>query len=107
MTLAGMIILEDMIDTTQDLFSLDSVNPFLQMTMEQLSFRNVLLQGNQIFVKKFNTSIKLIPGSSATHMPASIYNYMKDNFFVDLCVSPAEDNNRISETSLAVPLKNC
>ena len=107
MTLAGMIVLEDMVDTTQDLFAMETVNPFLQMDLEQLSFRNVLLQGNQIFVKKFNTSIKLIPGSSATHMPSSIYTYMKENFFVDLCVSPNEDNNKISETSLAVPLPNC
>ena len=43
MTLAGMIILEDMVDTTQDLFAMDTVNPFLQMDLEQLSFRNVLL----------------------------------------------------------------
>ena len=77
------------------------------MNLEQLSFRDVLLQGNQIYVEKFETSIKLIPGSTATHMPTSIYNYMQENFFQYLCVSPNEDSNNATLTSIAVPLKNC
>ena len=87
------MIIEDAFDPSQNLFDMSPVNPFLQMNLEQLNFRSVLLQGNQIYVEKFETSIKLIPGSTATHIPVSIYNYMEDNFFDYLCVAPNKDNN--------------
>ena len=109
MTLGGQSIVQDQIylsDSTS-VYLNDTVNPFIQIDLEQLSFKDVLLQTNQIYVKKFNTSIKIIPGSAATHMPTSIYDYMEENFFSYLCVQPGDDDNNISQTSNAVPLKNC
>ena len=66
-----------------------------------------MLQQNQIFVTDFAKTISLLPGSAATHMPTSIYNYMNTNFFQYLCDDPDVGDNKRDLTSEAIPLKNC
>ena len=81
MTFGGQIIIQDQIEEEKNIFEQNTVNPFLDLDLTQIQFRSVLLQQNQIFVTDFAKTISLLPGSAATHMPTSIYDYMNKNFF--------------------------
>ena len=55
----------------------------------------------------FAPTISLLPASAATHLPTSIYNYMDENFFSELCIDPSDEGNALADTSEVVPLLNC
>ena len=65
----------------------------MQIDLSQISFKNLLLQENQIFVKDFANKISLLPSSAGTHLPTSIYRYMDANFFDWLCIDPNLNDN--------------
>ena len=77
------------------------------MPLNFITFDQVLLNNNQIYITSYAKSISLITASAATHLPTSIFNYLDKNFFSYLCVSPGTEYNKRSSTSVAVPLKNC
>eukprot|EP00354_Favella_ehrenbergii_P004465 CAMPEP_0170451608 /NCGR_PEP_ID=MMETSP0123-20130129/789_1 /TAXON_ID=182087 /ORGANISM="Favella ehrenbergii, Strain Fehren 1" /LENGTH=129 /DNA_ID=CAMNT_0010713349 /DNA_START=549 /DNA_END=938 /DNA_ORIENTATION=- len=109
MTFGGQVILT--VDQFKpDLFKNDTVRPFLDLDMDQISFKTVLLEENQIFVIDFGPSISVTPACAATHLPLSIYDYMDENFFRYLCY----DNKMQGDfklignyTSFAAPMKSC
>jgi len=108
MTFGGQIIISDQIDG-QDLFDLRIVNPFLNLKMNQISFSDLLVQDNQVFLTNFEHGITITPASPATHIPSSIFKYMDNNFFQHLCYPLGESSSLIQAeaTSLVTPLKSC
>ena len=89
MTFGGQVIIGDQVNGDEtDLFNQDTVNPFFSLKLEQLDFKSVLLQDNQIFVGTFDPTISLILASAATHIPTTIYDYMQENFFNYICHKP-------------------
>ena len=107
MTFGGQAIVQDQIGVVDNILESKSVNPFIKMQLDQMSFFNVLLGNNQIFVAPFQDQISITPAEAATHMPTSIYNYMDENFFQELCKDPNTSFNYFNSTSTAVPLKAC
>lgn len=108
MTFGGQVIISDQLNgDSVDLFLKPTVNPFLDLPLSQLAFKDVLLQDNQIFVNDFSPEISLIIASAATHIPTTIYDYMDENFFKYICETSGSEYNRIVRTSTAVPLATC
>ena len=107
MTFGGETIISDTNDEGLDLFSLPTINPFLDLDLSQISFKDVLLQEDQIFVQDFSPSISIIPACAATHMPSSIYHYMETNFFRYICKGDDSYQVEANRTSIVAPLKSC
>lgn len=61
------------------------MNPFIQMELDQLTFNNLLLQNQPIYVDKYSGNVNLVISTAGTHLPDTVWSYMSDEFFDPLC----------------------
>ena len=73
MTVGGQVILQDQYSYADNIFDLTTVNPFIAMPLSLITFNQVLLNENQIYVTEYAKSISLTTASAATHLPTSIF----------------------------------
>jgi len=86
-----------------DLKSLDMVNPFLLLPLDNLSFNDMLIQKNHVYFEDFSHDVYLTTATQGIHLPLSIYTYMQSIFFDNLCVEPSIN----SKEQNFLPLKEC
>ena len=89
---AGKVNVDQQIEDAKftDLLSLDRsvvINPFLQMNLTDIQFGLPTVQGNEIFVSDFSTSVQLTPSTQGIHLPEPIFDYLETQFFSQICTS--------------------
>ena len=83
------------------------INPFIEINLERIFFRNVLVQERLIDFDEFDKTIALTHSTASTHMPRSIFNYLQEVFFDHLCWQPRPEGSEIETSSTIVPLQSC